>query len=356
MRRPELPRRPVAVLLVTLLACATVPKSERAWQALDSGDALRAERMFRDLLVDAPADLQLRNGLGAALAAQQRWVEACRLLRADSRPLSAGACWLAAAEEAAAQQRDAQLVRLGREADLDMFGRPEARAFLHLATAAARRLEAWDELLGMYPRLLAVDPGVPRTHYLYARALEQRERFDQALREYELALALAPDDDEIERYLRRLRVTIQRRGATSSARIEQFDAPASARRHAPDDGVRVQAWDGGVITATIQIEEQDGAGAPAGGHAAVEVLRSHWPSDAEPEAITAEIARLARELRCPGVYNGWIELTFGSEGSVSDFRGEGVPADCLRRQVRSWFLPAIRGGYLRVRLPVPYAH
>lgn len=56
-----------------------------------------------------------------------------------------------------------------------------------------KNVEAFDEITALWPRIIAKFPTYEVLHYNYSLFLDERDRFDEAIRELHIALALKPD-------------------------------------------------------------------------------------------------------------------------------------------------------------------
>lgn len=336
-------------------ACATAGPNP-GFALLEQGDAKGAEQAFREALEERPGDARLTAGLGAALAAQGRYDRACRLLRRGSEPLSRQSCWLEAIESASDNQRWARILIYWDRIDPDDWP-PEERASLYeKVLEAGREAKRWGLLLDVYPRLLAMRPGDATLHYRYARTLELRRRNDEALREYELAYSLDPDNRELERYIKKQRRIMQQTGESGAARVERFDPGAGDTEAATAQSeFSVESWSGGAMNATIEIEsmaeERETTAVP------IEVLKAHWPDGVSAVTVKRSLGRLVAGLDCPhDGAGGHLVVTLGPQGTVEKI-GYGGDArrsrSCLQREIREWYIADLSGGYLRIRVPFP---
>ena len=318
-----------------------------------------AEQEFRLAVRQHPDRGEYRDGLGAALAGQKRFQEGCPLLSPTSKPISAPACWIAAASNAAAADRHSTVLSYARRVDTQNWPPADIQKFYTISAEAARRESDWDHLIEAYPRLLSAQPEDAKLHYLYARALEQRKYYEQAYREYQMAVELDPKNDDVKRYLNRLKAQMEKGSTSAAARIENIDTEKSGPTK---DDMRVRTWEHGSVEAVIKIEsmetvEKDADISTEMLAVPVELISAHWPSNVEPGNVLAQISRLAMNMQCPAVgAQGRIVVTVGPNGTVRNVESFGIKPvvqDCVGREIKAWIFNQLRGGYLKFAFPFP---
>ena len=137
------------------------PLLARASEALQAGHHPAAERIYRDILAQAPDHAVATHYLGLCLVQTGRAQEGLAFLAGSMRALGAQAAY-----------RHNYALALAQAGDL---------------AAAERELEA----------ALALDPGGVASHHYLGIVRQQLGRLDEALAAYRAALALAPDDPVI---------------------------------------------------------------------------------------------------------------------------------------------------------------
>lgn len=349
----------VAAMSTAAAACAATATGPDPAQLLAAGHAVEAERAYRAAVAADPGDPHARDGLGAALAMQGKYDQACPLLAIDSKPLSVDDCWLKGMESERLQQRWAMVAAYGKRADVSTWPHQQQVRFYSLYSEALRQQRDIDALLELYPRMLGVMPEDPDVHYYYARSLEARGHNERALREYELVLELDPEREEVRRYIRRLEQLMRQSGRSAATRVELLATPSAAQPASGDsDGVVVEDWSQGSMVAAISVEAISGDYAGPVSAMEVEVRTSVWPQGVEPDAILAQVASYAGSFKCPLPPGAYALVTWGPDGLVKAAHLEGVPAHsqaCARRNINGWLLPRMRGGYLEVRTPIATA-
>ncbi|RMF14596.1 MAG: hypothetical protein D6761_09235 [Candidatus Dadabacteria bacterium] len=347
---------------VGMAGCAASTPEVDPFALLEAHDAVGAEAAFRERIEADPFNGRWKDGLGAALAAQGRYQEGCPLLTVRSQPLSSDQCWLQAIRQAAAAERWSTVAGYVRRAPVEQFPPAARREVWSAASSAGRATADWDLLLRAYPALIADDPDNAELHYLYGRALERRDKFQEALHEYELARELDPRNADVARYIRRLEARMKQSGGTAAARIEHLGAVSRPATTAAMDPVRMSAWTHGDVEAVIEIEDLPEVESDASIDTEmlavdIRVIKSHWPSGVNPQRILAKISRAAIDLPCPAMgEKGEVEVVVGPDGIVRKVKATGVSdtiAACLTRSIRAWIFDEMRGGYLHFAFPFP---
>jgi len=352
------------LLSVAMAACAGIEERlQSASAALTAGNYKEAEAQYRQVLQAQPGAPGARDGLAAARFHQEAYDEACPLLRADSDPVDARTCWETYMDTAYTVENWRDVLRIWRRVPVSLRKRSEP---LQAAAAeAARARQNWDALLRIYPLLLGSRPDDANVHYLYGRALAQRERYAQARREYELAASLDPDHDAAKRYARMLTRKMERTGTSGAARIEAFSPREREKAAAESVEFRQEKLHGGSVRASIRVEDDTGSDATTATTAPAElpfdVVRSIYPDGVSETEILQRVGRWIRDLPCSApLQSARVVVTWGSRGTVSKFgttSRDRALKDCLRSSLRGWILSDMQGGYLRVRwtypLPLP---
>ena len=221
-------------------AAATDAASRGCWSARageaweDAGDHARALEAFESALEDSPASLPALRGARALFARAGNWAAVRATLAAEGAalkdPVCAAAAWFEAGEiaarrllqpetaladyRAAAERAPLERAPLARlEAALGEDGAAElaqlhsarARAeqdahraavsWLAAARAALRAPAGRDAALGLLDRALDADPGLGPALELRARGRAEAGRHEEALADYEAALALGADPE-----------------------------------------------------------------------------------------------------------------------------------------------------------------
>ena len=148
----------VAICLLLPVGCATT-RGPDGHALLAQGKAEQAENWFRAQLRVTPDVASYRDGLGAALAAQERFRQACPLLGPQSKPLSAGECWVRAARLASDAGKWGLVLSYFRQANTKGWQEEEAVTFFQIVAEAAREEVDWGVLIEVYPRQLAFHPS-----------------------------------------------------------------------------------------------------------------------------------------------------------------------------------------------------
>ncbi len=353
--------RIVAVVLGAAVASACASAQGPTGSALLAQQQyIEAEAEYRRQMRANPEQAGARDGLGASLAGQGKFREACPLLGPSSQPLGSGQCWLDAFESAASDNRSSLVQLYYKQANLKGVESPIAVKILGIVADVARNLQDWELLIEVYPRMLSFNPEDASLHYLYARALEARKYYDRAYREYEMASDLDPENAEVVRYMRRLQAQMKKAGTGSAARIEDLDQASVNRLQAGGDGgVTIQEWGKGSVEAVMNIESmgEDSDELAPDLRYPVEILKAHWPSQTFELVVTSRISNQVAGIVCPALGNpGQVTVTVGPKGTVTALSVQGLSGsqkDCLSRHIRRWVFDELSGGFLKFSFEWP---
>lgn len=198
---------------------------QQAVQVHRAGDLANAERLYRAVLEQDPAQVHALQYLGVIAMQSGRFDEAVRMIgqavelapddphmRANlgNALLQLGDTGTAVEHYEAALAIDANLIEVRRNLALALLAQDRAndalREIMTAARQAPRSLEVQvtlgnilceagrsDEAIACYERVLSVRPDIAPVHGNLANVLRQAGRIDEALTHYHKALSLAPD-------------------------------------------------------------------------------------------------------------------------------------------------------------------
>ncbi len=191
-----------------------------AWDLRDQGKDEEAERIFRDLLAQAPDDPELqttvlelyaseeeRKGQAAALAdAWRSETDANALFEEGTQRLTAGDA--------------AGAIDLLRRAAPEL---PDLEAAWYNLGMAAYRLEDWTTVVSAFGRAAELNPSRAQTVFFRGLALEKLGRCKEAVADLERAVELDPDRALAHYYLAACHRELGNRAAAAAA-LERYEA------------------------------------------------------------------------------------------------------------------------------------
>lgn len=195
----------LARLLVEQRPAANTPYLDLADALIQGGRAPAAESLLRERLIATPGDVQLRERLGLAVAAQRRWADAEREIRRSLDGNDAGGFRPEArfnlglallAQDRASEAREQLELALAQRPN---FG--SAWFYLGLARSAQGEPAAAIEA---FRRCLAIEPRHTRAYLGLAEALSTENRPRDAIALLRHALTAAGDRTRIEDALAKL--------------------------------------------------------------------------------------------------------------------------------------------------------
>jgi protein O-GlcNAc transferase len=157
-----------------------------------AGRVLEAEKLYRQVLAQAPDDPDALNLLGVACHQQGRREEALRLL---ARAIQVNPNLATAHANLATTLREHGRMREAVDAYRRSAALAPDVALTHLGLGEAlENLGQLEEAVLAYRRAAQLDPGLFDAHFDVGRALHRLERFAEAVAAFEVCVQLAPND------------------------------------------------------------------------------------------------------------------------------------------------------------------
>ena len=166
--------------------------------------------LWQDAVTKSPDEVRPYANLAAAYIGQHRCAEAERMLEQGSQRFTPNYRLLTAqgrAEECLAKYDDAALL-IGKAAQM----RPRAPLYLEIGLMRARQGKA-PEAYDAFQRAIQLDPYDHQAYILRGDWYEAAERYDLAIKDFEQALALVPDNPVLRNHLAELK---RRRGLSAA--------------------------------------------------------------------------------------------------------------------------------------------
>jgi len=166
-------------------------KLEEALELHRRGERAQAERLYREILSNAPSDFDALQLLGVIEAQKGDHEAAVELMtRALAiNPGHAASHGNRGTSLRALKRYDEALACFERELALE----PDDAEALYNRGATLHDLGAFEDAVASYDLSLTLQPGAAATHYKRGTALLSLERFDAALASYDRALTLQPN-------------------------------------------------------------------------------------------------------------------------------------------------------------------
>jgi tetratricopeptide (TPR) repeat protein len=203
--RPGMDRRQlvaICVVLPCIYAAISLPRN-KVWSSEIA--------LWHDAVSKSPDEVRPYTNLAAAYIAQHRCAEAEQMLQQSSTRFAANYRLLTAQGRAAEclAKFDEAARLIGKAAEL----RPRAPLYLEIGLMRARQGKA-PEAYDAFQRAIQLDPNDRQAYILRGDWYEAADRFDLAIKDFERALALMPDNavlrDHLAELKRRLGLSAER--------------------------------------------------------------------------------------------------------------------------------------------------